>query len=335
MKAAYLFGAGDLRLIEREPDNVGPEDVRIAVSCSGICGTEIHLYSGMVFGDPLRAPRRMGHEFAGRVVEVGAKVTTLSPGDRVTAIPNAACGRCTLCKQGRAGVCTRRSAVTGSSWAPEIVAPAHNVYRLPDDVSDRLGALTEPLACAVRAVDRSDIRSGERVCIIGAGPIGLFLLAVARASGASQVIVSEPHAFRRDLALRLGADLVIDPTATSLVDTIREYTDGLGADVVFEAVGLPPTIKEAIAATAPGGTVMIVGVTDADALAAFAPQELFFKELTIRAVKGPTHAVDRAIRWLTKLDLDPVITHTFALDDATEAIEFARSGMAGKVYLRP
>jgi threonine 3-dehydrogenase len=213
--------------------------------------------------------------------------------------------------------------------------PVENCWRLPDIVPDRLGVLTEPLACAVRAVDRAELRSGERVVIIGGGPIGLLLLSLARASGAQTTLVSEPSAYRRDLAARLGADRVLDPTQEDLVAVVHALTDDLGAEVVFEAVGQPATIEQAIACAAPGGTVVIVGVADRAAQASFNPQELFFKELTIRGTKGIAYAVDRAIRWLSRLDLEPLLTHKFPLAEVQAAVDLSLRGEAGKVLLYP
>jgi 2-desacetyl-2-hydroxyethyl bacteriochlorophyllide A dehydrogenase len=335
MLCAYLYGTRDLRLVDRPPAEVGSDDIRVAVSCSGICGTELHQYAGMVFGAPATEPRPFGHEFAGRVVEVGADVTAFTVGDRVTAIPGGPCNQCELCRIGRQSMCPNRVSLKGGSWAPTIVLPAQIAWRLPDEVSDRAGALTEPLACAIRAVDRSTMRTGDRVCVIGAGPIGIFVAAMAKAAGASSLIVSEPRAFRRDLAKRLGADLTVDPTTQDLRSAILDVSRGMGADVVFEAVGLPQTIEQAISLAAPGGTVVIVGVADATAQASFSPQELFFKELTIRGTKGVTHGIDRALRWLGRGNLEQVITHTRPLAQAREAVELALSGDAGKVYLTP
>lgn len=335
MQCAYLFGPRDLRFVEREPDVLRPDEVRVEVACTGICGTDLHVYSGMAFGTASSEPRPFGHEFAGRVIEVGSAVSTVRLGERVTAIPNTPCGTCRLCRSGRAPVCQNRVTLRGGAWAQSIVVPAQNVFSLPDRVSDRLGALTEPLACGVRAVDRSGLQSGDRVCVIGGGPIGLFVAVVAKASGASDVIVSEPSAYRRHLARKLGIDQVIDPGDVQVRQAVLARTDGIGADVVFEAVGSPQTIEQAISIAAPGATVVVVGVTDAIDRASFHPQEMFFKELTIRGTKGPTFAVERAIRWLATLDLDPVITHTFPLLAAAEAIEVGLSGNAGKIMLVP
>ena len=335
MQAAYLFGPRDLRLVERDLPALRPGDVRVRVGYSGLCGTELHLYTGMVFGQPATEPQPMGHEFSGTVVEIGPEVTALHVGDRVTAIPGGPCYQCELCRIGRPSMCPNRVSLRSGAWAHEIVLPAQIAWRIPDDVSDRAAALTEPLACAVRAVDRSAMRSGDRVCVVGGGPIGLLIASVVKASGARTLIVSEPRPFRRELAHRLGADVVVDPTAEDLATVVRGATDGMGCDVVFEAVGHPATVETAIALAAPGGTVMIAGVADRDHVARFKPQELFFKELTIRGTKGVTWGVDRALRWLGKLDLEPIITHTLPLSEAQAAVELALSGEAGKVYLRP
>ncbi len=335
MQCVYLFGTGDLRLVEREPEALGPNDVRIAVAASGICGTDLHVYSGMVFGAPVTGPRPFGHEFAGRVVEVGPNVTTVEVGQRVTAVPATPCGGCSFCRSGRGSACPSRVGFRSGAWAPSMIAPAQNVFHLPDAVSDRLGALTEPFACALRAFDRSELRSGDRVCIIGGGPIGLLTLAVARASGAETIVVSEPRPYRRELARRLGADLVVDPNAVDLVAAVRDVMDGFGANVVFEAVGHPKTIEQAVAVAAPGATVVVIGVADAPAQATFPAQDLFFKEITLRGTKGPTFAVERAIRWLARLDLEPIITHTYPLAEVNAAMQVGLSGNAGKILLVP
>jgi 2-desacetyl-2-hydroxyethyl bacteriochlorophyllide A dehydrogenase len=333
--SAYLYGTRDLRLVERDPLRLRPQDVRVEVAYSGICGTELHLYGGMVYGAPATQPQPLGHEFSGRVVEVGSDVTSVRVGDRVTAIPGGPCYQCELCRIGRPSMCPNRVSIRSGAWAASLVLPAQIAWRVPDDVSDRAAVLTEPLACAIRAVDRSELRSGDRVCVVGGGPIGLLVVAMARAAGARTVLLSEPRAFRRQLGERLGADRTIDPAAGDIAAAVDEATAGLGCDVVFEAVGHPRTIEQAISVAAPGGTVVVVGVADRDAVASFKPQELFFKELTIRGTKGVTWGVDRALRWLGRLDLEPLITHELPLLEARQAVELALSGDSGKVVLRP
>jgi len=335
MQAAYLFGPSDLRFVEREPLVLLPDEVRIQVASSGICGTDIHVYAGMIFGAASAEPRFMGHEFSGRIVEVGNAVKTLAVGDRVTAIPNTPCGMCSYCRSGRGPVCPQRRTLRSGSWAPTIVVPAQNPFRVPDNVSDRFAALTEPLACAVRAVDRSKLRSGDNVVVVGAGPIGLFAAMVAKASGARTTIVSEPRPYRRAIADNVGVDHTVDPAVVDLPSTVRELTDGQGADVVFEAVGHPATMEQAISLAAPGGTVVIIGVANASHRLAFPAQDIFFKELNILGTKGPTYGVERALGWLGKLDFEPVITHTFPVEQVDAGIKLGMTGDAGKILLTP
>lgn len=335
MQSALLYGTRDLRIVDLPPRTLDVDDVRVEVAVSGICGTELHLYTGMVYGAPAIGPSPLGHEFSGRVIEFGSRVNGFQIGDRVTAIPGGPCNRCELCRIGRQSMCPNRVSIKGGSFAASIVVPSAILWKIPDDVTDRAAALTEPLACAIRAVDRSDLKGGDRVCVIGGGPIGLLIIAMAKAAGAHTIVLSEPRAFRRDIAMRVGADICVDPKMDSVSDVVRDATRGFGADVVFEVVGHPATIEQAISLAAPGGTVLVVGVADQDAMAQFKPQEMFFKELTIRGTKGVTHGIDRALRWLGKLDLDPIITHTFPLADAREAFELSLAGDAGKVLLKP
>jgi 2-desacetyl-2-hydroxyethyl bacteriochlorophyllide A dehydrogenase len=335
MQSVYLYGPRDLRLIDQAPDWLGPAEVRVAVTASGICGTELHLYAGMVYGTPATEAIALGHEYVGQVVEVGPEVTTVRPGQRVTSIPGGPCYRCLLCRTGRPSMCPNRVTGRRGSWSPSTVIPAELCWVVPDAVTDELATLTEPLACAIRAVDRAELRGADRVCVIGAGPIGLLIAKVAQWGGARVTIVAETSAYRRDLARRLGLEVVVNPVVEDLQAIVHQATDGLGADVVFEAVGHPETVEQAMALAAPGGTIVIAGVADRDARAAFRPQEVFFKELTIRGTKGVTHGVDRALRWLARPDLAPLITHTFTLSQVQTAVDLALAGQAGKVLLRP
>jgi threonine dehydrogenase-like Zn-dependent dehydrogenase len=200
-------------------------------------------------------------------------------------------------------------------------------------VSDRAGSITEPLACAIRAVDRSGLRSADRVCVVGGGPLGLLILMVAKASGARTTVVSEPSPYRRALAERLGADLTVDPGSANLKEVLSELTDGYGPEVVFEVVGLRATIEQAIDLAAPGGTVVIAGVPDQGALVQLSPAGVLYRELTIRGTKGITHGMDRALRWLGVMDVEPLLTHTFPLARVAEAVELSLTGGCGKVLI--
>lgn len=335
MRAAFHHDKRDLRIDEVNPEPVGADEVRIAVAYGAVCGTDLHLYAhGRTGAESRGAAVPAGHEFSGRVVEAGPAVRAFRVGDRVTAIPGGPCNRCTLCRTGRQSMCRNRVSARTGAWAESIVVPSEIVYRLPEDVSDRAGAITEPLACAIRAVDRSGLRSADRVAVIGGGPLGLLILMVAKATGARTVVVSEPSSYRRALAERLGADRTVDPSGASLKDVMSDLTEGYGPDVVFEVVGRRATIEQAVDIAAPGGTVVIAGVPEPDVHVEIPPAGVFYRELTIRGTKGITHGMDRALRWLGAMDVEPLLTHTFPLARAVDAVELSLAGDCGKVLIQ-
>jgi (R,R)-butanediol dehydrogenase/meso-butanediol dehydrogenase/diacetyl reductase len=209
-------------------------------------------------------PVTLGHEFAGRVAEVGTGVAGLRPGDRVAVNPCLTCGTCRWCGSGRPNHCARLGTIGLSrdgALAPLVAVPAGSCHVLPPEVSDEAGATVEPLAVTVHARRRGGLRGGERVVILGGGPIGLLMLQVARAGGAAWIAVLEPRQARRGLAQGLGADAVIDPTAADAARAVDELTGGARADVVFECVGSAAAVHTAVRAAGKGGRVVLVGLT--------------------------------------------------------------------------
>ena len=336
MKAVALYGKHDLRVEDRPVPSIGPDDVLIRVAYCGICGSDVHSFEGMQANIHARpaGPRAMGHEVSGRIAEVGANVTTCRPGDRVTCIPWVTCGVCSYCRRGLVNHCPKKT-LLGGAMAEYVVAPGAGVYRLPDDISLRRAALAEPLSCCVWAMDLAGLRSGETAVVIGAGTMGLLLSLLARSGGAAQTIVSEPNPTRRELARSLGATLAINPRETDIGEAVHAVTEGIGADVAFEAVGHPATVQDALRVVRSAGTIVVVGVTDPAATLSISPYEIFQRELTIRGCFTRRLSFDRAMHWLSTLDLDPIVTHVFPLVDVGPAMEDARQGAGGKVLLAP
>lgn len=235
MRVARWYGGDDIRIEQVPKPALSGLEVRIRVAVCAVCGTDVHSLAGKF---PLTAPPCvLGHEFSGTVAEIGPQVTRVQVGDRVAVEPGVVCHSCWYCRNGQEHLCTSRQMSPGG-FAEYAVVPESVVWRLPDALSLETAALAEPMACAVHAVDQAQLRSGSTVAILGAGAIGLSLLQLCRLSGAATTVVLEPDAGRRDLALRLGADLAVDPLETNAVEAIRSVTDGRGADAVFEAVGL-------------------------------------------------------------------------------------------------
>jgi 2-desacetyl-2-hydroxyethyl bacteriochlorophyllide A dehydrogenase len=338
MRAAFLHGRLDVRVEPTPAPTIqDPHEVLLAIDYAGICGSELHtidLTLGALPTPPDGAPLRLplGHEYAGRVVAVGDAVRTVTVGQRATVAPRGPCFACDLCRNGASAIC-RKMTQRGGAWADAIVAPDTLVYALPDGLPTVVGALTEPLSCAVRILDRAGLRPGLTVCVIGAGPIGLMTAALARHSGAGLVIVSEPRPRRRQVAARLGLEQVVDPTATDLQQVVLERTGGRGVDISIEAVGLEPALTEATRLVAPGGTVLWGGLAPAGLRVSLAPQDMFMREYTLRTAWGGVLEFERTLRLEQAIDWSSLVEEVFPLDRVMEAVTFARTEAAGKVLL--
>lgn len=256
MKAVAINGSGLLVVEERPDPTPAPGQAILRVASCGICGTDLHLHQA----GALPAGTIMGHEFCGEVME---SVKTLKAGDRVAALPMLSCGSCERCRSGLGAYCeTQQTLGLGDgagAYAEYVAIAAHEAVRLPDGVDDDHGSLVEPLAVALHAVNVGRLRRGESCLVIGAGPIGLGIALWAQHFGAGEVIVSERSPGRRALAEQMGATQVIDPTREELALALERITDG-GPDLVFEAVGVPGLIQEAIGLLRFRGRLVVVGV---------------------------------------------------------------------------
>lgn len=322
--------------IERlAPQELAAAEIRISVAYSGICGSELRpILDGAAYGGGHARDTTFGHEFSGIVAEVGEDVDAVAPGDPVVCFPRWPCGECRQCRSGRLIYCERIAFAPRGAWADEIVVPARVVFRVPDGVSLRVAALCEPLACALRGLDRAAAPVGHTALVVGAGPIGLLAATLALRSGARAVLVSEPHPRRRALAAGLGA-VPVDPTREHLSERVAAVTDGLGMDVIYEAVGRPGALAEAVELAAPGGAVVVLGVAPHAATSPIRPYRLFEREVTVTGAFGPEAAFERALGLLATLELEPLITHVLSLDDVRRAVDIAASGDCGKVLLAP
>ena len=221
MTAAVLHGPEDLRIEEVLVPSIAEDEVLVKVDACGICGTDVHILRGH-FPVP-NLPLIPGHEFSGRVVEVGSAVDRVTVGEPVTADINIGCDRCYYCRHQMRMFCPQLSQIgvhRDGAFAEYVKAPAAAVYRLPDHMTPEQGAYVEPLACAMHGQERAEIRAGSTVAIIGAGPMGLVHVQLSKLRGAAQIIASEPNAARRAKAADLGADVVLDPASTDAVEAV-------------------------------------------------------------------------------------------------------------------
>jgi (R,R)-butanediol dehydrogenase / meso-butanediol dehydrogenase / diacetyl reductase len=327
--ASRYHGAKDLRVEDvPEPEALGPRDVLVAPRWCGICGTDLHEYAGgpivtAVEPHPLTEaslPQIMGHEFAGDVLEVGAEVGNVRAGDRVAVMPLIYCGRCFYCVRGLNHLC-ERMACTGLSarwggFAERAVVRDYQVARLPDPVSYEAGALIEPAAVAMYAIERGGVSPGEVVLVTGGGPIGVLVGLAAQAAGAAEVLLSEPNPQRARRAERLAFSRAVDPLAGDVVEQVRDHTGGLGVDVAIECAGVGDALNVCLAATRRAGRVVQTGLHTRPATVE--PELWALNDLTISGTWCyPVHDWPRLLGLVAsgRLPLERVVTDRIRQDE--------------------
>ena len=339
MKASYFLGKGSFEVRQAPELHPGPGEVVIRNMVCGVCGTDVHIFHGEPGSADVNPPVVLGHEYSGEVVEVGEGVTALKPGDHVTVDPNIYCGECVYCRNGKKQLCETMQAVgvtRDGGFGEYSLVPAAQAFKLGDSVLYEAGAMAEPVACCLHGIDLAGIKAGDRVCIVGGGAIGLIMLQLAKLSGASSLVLSEPNEKRRQVALSLGADAAIDPTAPD-ARSAYEAALGDGADVVIECVGNNAAVKSAFQLAKKGATIVLFSVPKVDATFDLPLFDVYKKELTIKGsfVNPDTH--ERAVRLINsgKLDFTSIITHRFNLDQLPEAIAMQMSSESIKVVVCP
>ena len=318
MKAAILHGPRDLRVESSTRPEVRGDEVLVRVTVAGLCGTDYRIWSG---DRPVAYPRVMGHEFVGRVEAVGADVTRVAPGDRVAVEPNYSCGTCPLCWEGNKNLCLARTAVgidVDGCFAELVRVPARCCWPAPAGVADEDLVLTEPLAVAVRAVGRADVRSGETVAIVGAGTLGLLAVQVARGHGARILVVSRT-ARRFALARDLGAEATHTVEDGPLDARARAFSGREGVDCVIETAGTAEAVNHALALVRPGGRIILTGLPHEST-----PVEFFSvvrREITILGSMIYQDEFSEAMRLVADgtVKTRPLVSHRFPLDAIGDA----------------
>ncbi len=336
MRAALLNGPFEIGIVDYSLPGLKPDEVLLKVEVCGVCGTDFHIYNGESYSKPPVIP---GHEFTGIIVDKGRDVNELHVDDHVVVDPNIYCGYCEYCRSGKINFCSNLKALGVSlngGFAEYSIVPASQVYKIPNDFSFRTAAFAEPLSCCIRGIDQADIKTGESAVIIGSGTIGLLMLQLARNSGAAKVLVIEPNEHKQKLALELGADFVLTPSADELNKQINDYTSG-GPDVVIECAGNSSAAKLAINISKRGGRVVIFGLADKNETIILNLQDFFLKELSIKGSLLNPFTFSRSVSLLVnnkvKIEnLRPVIS---PLDDLKKILSLPRNLEITKYQITP
>lgn len=333
MKAVVFYNVGDIRYEPQwpEPRPLKPDEVRIATAWCGICGTDMEDYKkGAIIpvGKPhpesgRMAPMVIGHEYSGRIIELGARVEGLEIGQRVALECVRRCGRCYWCQNGDYAACINQVSVgqvDDGGMADCFNIPAENCVPLPDSLPDDEAALAEPLAVMLRGVRKGRVQVGEVVTVLGAGSIGLCGIAAARVAGASQVIALTHGGYRAEAARQMGASTVLDTREAGWKEAFYDLTHGLGSDVVIDTGGTVEAMRQAVELTRRQGRCVINSVVDADVSFNALDIMLNEKELIGTCAHQANREISWAVQFMTdrRIDVRPIITDRIYIADAVE-----------------
>jgi threonine 3-dehydrogenase len=328
-----------VEVTEADIPSPAPGEVLIKTEAMSICGTDVHIFHWDRWSERrVRPPIIIGHEFCGEVVEVAGDKSRLKLGDRVAAETHISDGTCYQCRTGNAHICENVSILgvdRNGSFAEYVSIPIENAWPIRDNLSSEVASLMEPLGNAVHTAFSGRLE-GSSVLVTGCGPIGLFSIAVSKAGGAGRVYATEVKPFRRELARKMGADVVIDPLTQEVEEIIMEKTGGAGVDVLLEMSGHPDALHQGLAALRKGGRASLLGIPSGSTELDLA-EEVIFKEIEMKGISGRL-MFDTWYRMDSlfdsgKLDISPVITHRLPLDRFEEAVKLIDSGETGKVVL--
>jgi len=345
MKAVRFYEPGKILLEKVDIPEIGPEEVLVEVKTVLTCGTDVKMYRR---GHPkIKPPMTLGHEFAGVVAKVGKKVNQFHKGQKVVAANSAPCNMCFFCKIGKPNLCENlQKTLIGFSingaFAEYIRIPAaivkQNTYEVPEHISFEEAALLEPLACVINGTDAANINLGDTVVIIGSGPIGLMHLKMAKLKGAAKVICTDLTEERLKIATEMGADVVIDASKEDQLSRVRDLTNGLGADVVIEAVGLPQSWELAVKMTRKAGTALLFGGCKPGTRITLDTEMIHYGDLTIKGIFHLTPlSVQRAYNLISsgRFDGKPFITDKMPLSDLELALQKMGLGECIKIAIIP
>lgn len=327
MKVAIMTDVAKVELTEREIPKPAANEVLVRVEYVGVCGSDIHYYeNGGIGPNIVKPPFVLGHEAGGTVVEVGASVTHLKPGDRVALEPGKTCGHCEFCKTGRYNLCPEviffATPPVDGVFQEYVAHEADLCFKIPDNMDTMEAALIEPLSVGFHAARQGNARMGMTAVVTGAGCIGLVSMMALKAMGVTRIIAVDVMPKRLEKALELAATDAINGKETDTVEEVLKLTGGMGPDLVIETAGSEITARQAIQFCKKGGTIVLVGYSASGEMTL--PMSLALdKELTFKTVFRYRHIYPLAIEAVSsgRVNLKGIVTNIFSLDDIQNAME--------------
>jgi len=342
MKAALLYGVKDLKVENIDVPEVELGEILVKVGAATTCGTDVKIFQRGYVEGVIQYPTVFGHEWAGEVVKVGEGVSWLKEGMRVRAGNSSPCLRCKMCQKGDYNLCENMMWLWGA-YAEYIKVPARivmlNTQEIPPNITYEEAAVTEPLACVLHGIEKAHIKLGDTVAIIGAGPVGLLHLQTAKKMGAEKIIIIDLVDGRLQVAQELGADETVNAKRKDPVEKIKRFTDGYGADVVIEAIGLPATWEQALKMVRKGGTVLEFGGCPPGTEITVRTELLHYGEVTMLGTFHTTPAhFKKALNLIVSgtVKVKPLITRHMKLDDIKNAFKILATSKSDlKIAIHP
>ncbi|MBL4673992.1 MAG: L-threonine 3-dehydrogenase [Arenicella sp.] len=338
MKAlAKLHPEKGIWMIEAEVPTIGPNDLLIKIKKTAICGTDMHIYAWDEWSQKtIPVPMIVGHEYVGEVVDMGQEVRGFETGDRVSGEGHITCGHCRNCRAGRRHLCRNTFGVgvdRQGAFAEYLQIPAFNAFKIPNNISDDLAAIFDPFGNAVHTALSFNL-TGEDVLITGAGPIGIMAAAVAKHVGARHVVITDVNEYRLELAGKMGASRAVNVAEQKIEDVMKELGMTEGFDVGMEMSGVPSAFTSMLENMNHGGKIAMLGIPSSDM--AIDWTKVIFKGLEIKGIYGREmfetwYKMASLIQ--SGLDLSPMLTHQFPVDEFQAGFEMMESGQSGKVIL--
>lgn len=329
-----------MEFVEVPTPKVGSKDVLIKVKVASICGTDVHIFDWTHWAQHrFLPPRIIGHEFVGDVIKMGDEVTQVKIGDRVSAESHLTCRCCYQCNNGYSEVCKNFKLLGvdhDGAFAEFLVLPEHVLWKNDPHIPDEWATIQEPFGNAVDTVLAEDV-SAKTVLILGAGPIGLFATGIAKACGASLIIISDPNDYRLAIGKKMGAHSIINPRKQDVVQTVLDATRDNGIEVVLEFSGNNQALNQGLKAITPGGRMSILGIYERRVRIDL-NKDVIFKKIRIYGITGRKifSTWHKTSRFLSSglVDPSPVITHQFSLKDYEKGMKLMKDGRCGKVVLK-
>lgn len=338
MKAlAKLKSEKGIWMTDAEKPVMGHNDLLIKIRKTAICGTDMHIYNWDEWAqNTIPVPMVVGHEYVGEVVDMGQEVKGFTVGDRVSGEGHITCGHCRNCRAGRVHLCRNTTGVgvnREGSFAEYLVIPAFNAFKIPDNISDDLASIFDPFGNAVHTALSFDL-VGEDVLITGAGPIGIMAAAVAKHVGARHVVITDVNPYRLELAKKMGATRAVNVSETNLKDVMSDLGMTEGFDIGLEMSGVPSAFSSMLNSMNHGGKIAMLGIPPASMAVDW--NQVIFKGLIIKGIYGREmfetwYKMASLIQ--SGLDISPMITHQFHVDDFQKGFDTMGSGQSGKVIL--